>query len=64
MEDGQCIHGHRVVSEAGGCLVEGHDPSQVEWYLILAGAIHFRKTKSGVVITGIDLLAKAVGQGL
>ena len=64
VEDAQRVHGHRVVPEAGGCLVEGHGPGQVAWHLIFAGAIHFREAESGVGIPGVDRLAKAVGQGL
>ena len=64
MEDAQRVHGHRVVPEAGGCLVEGHGPGEVAWHLVFAGAIHFRDTESGADIPGIDRLAKAVGQGL
>ena len=64
VEDAQCVHGHRVVPEAGGCLVEGHGPGEVAWHLFFTGAIHFREAECGVGIPGIDRLAKAVGQGL
>ena len=62
VQEAQRVHGHRVVAQPGGGLVEGDGLGQVDRQLPLAGAVQLGQTEGGVGVAVINRLAKPVGQ--